>query len=104
MPEHPIVSLVGAKRAAQYFPRALPAVFAHFVAPIDAVRKRYGLPPLGALLEALCAGNFTLFPDVPVLCPVRRLPPNHRYRGHVAWAPSLPEPEVVRGAGGRRVV
>jgi UDP:flavonoid glycosyltransferase YjiC (YdhE family) len=92
VPDHPIVSLLGAKRAAEYFPRALPLVFAHFVAPLDAVRKRYGLPPSGGLLEALSAGDFTLYPDVAELCPTRALPPSHRYLGHVPWSPALPLP------------
>lgn len=89
LPDHPLVSLLGAKRAAEYFPRALPLVFAHFVAPLDAVRKRYGLPPSGGLLEALCAGDFTLYPDVPELCPTRDLPATHRYLGHVPWEPPI---------------
>lgn len=96
VPDHPLVSLLGAKRAAEYFPRALPLVFAHFVAPLDAVRKRYGLPPSGGLLQALGAGDFTLFPDVPELCPTRDAPSTHRYLGPVPWAPSLPLPEFFR--------
>ncbi|HEV8549681.1 MAG TPA: nucleotide disphospho-sugar-binding domain-containing protein [Polyangiaceae bacterium] len=88
VPDHPIVSLIGAARAARYFPRAMPAVFAHFVAPIDTVRKRHGLEPSGGLLAALSAGDFTLYPDVPELCPTRDAPANHRYLGHVPWAPA----------------
>lgn len=104
MPEHPIVSLLGSKRAAQYFPRALPAVFAHFVAPIDAVRKRYGLQPTGGLLHALCAGDMALFPDVPELCPVRALPAEHFFLGPVAWTPPLPEPDFLADLGERPLV
>jgi UDP:flavonoid glycosyltransferase YjiC (YdhE family) len=93
VPDHPLVSLLGAKRAAEYFPRALPLVFAHFVAPLDAVRKRYGLPPSGGLLQALTAGDFTLYPDVPELCPTRNAPSTHRYLGPVPWSPELPLPD-----------
>lgn len=96
VPDHPLVSLLGAKRAAEYFPRALPLVFAHFVAPLDAVRKRYGLPPSGGLLQALAAGDFTLYPDVPELCPTRDAPGTHRYLGPVPWSPELPLPEFFR--------
>jgi len=102
LPDHPIVSLLGAKRAAEYFPRALPLVFAHFVAPLDAVRKRYGLPPSGGLLEALSAGDFTLFPDVPELCPTRELPASHRYLGHVPWEPPVALPAWLPEREGRR--
>lgn len=96
VPDHPLVSVLGAKRAAAYLPRALPLVFAHFVAPLDAVRKRYGLPPSGGLLEALSAGDFTLYPDVPMLCPTRAAPSSHRYLGHIPWSPALPLPDFFR--------
>ena len=104
MPDHPLVSLLGAERAARYFPRALPAVFARFVAPIDAVRKRYGLPPTGDLLQALCDGDHTLYPDVPELCPTRGLPRNHHYLGHVGWAPHLPLPDFLSDRGDRPLI
>jgi UDP:flavonoid glycosyltransferase YjiC (YdhE family) len=95
VPEHPLVSLLGYQRAARYVPRALPAVFAHFVKPIDLVRRRHGLPSSGGLLEALSSGDFTLYPDVPELCPTRNLPPHHRYLGHVPWSPHLRLPEFL---------
>ena len=104
VPDHPIVSLLGAKRAAEYFPRALPLVFAHFVAPLDAVRKRFGLPPSGGLLDALSAGDFTLYPDVPELCPTRNLPASHRYLGHVPWEPPIAWPAGLEQAGARPLV
>ena len=96
VPDHPLVSLLGAKRAAEYFPRALPLVFAHFVAPLDAVRKRYGLAPSGGLLQALAAGDFTLYPDVAELCPTRNAPSTHRYLGPVPWSPPLALPDFFR--------
>lgn len=105
VPEHPLVSLLGYERAARYFPRALPTVFAHFVKPIDSVRQRYGLPPSGGLLHALSAGDFTLYPDVPELCPTRALPRSHRYLGHVPWSPDVPLPSFFDELdGGRPVV
>lgn len=90
VPDHPIVSLLGLARAARYWPKALPIAFAHFVAPLDEVRKRYGLPPTGGLLEALVDADFTLYPDVPGLCPTRDLPATHRYLGPILWSPPLP--------------
>src|SRR6188768_3638274 len=82
IPDHPIVSLVGAERAARYWPKVLPVAFAHFVAPLDEIRKRHGLAPSGGLLQALVDGDFTLYPDVPELCPTHDLPTKHRYLGH----------------------
>ncbi len=102
VPEHPLVSLLGYERAARYFPRALPAVFAHFAKPIDDVRRRHGLPPSGGLLQALSAGNFTLYPDVPELCPTRDLPAGHRYLGHVPWSPEVALPNALGDLGSDR--
>jgi UDP:flavonoid glycosyltransferase YjiC (YdhE family) len=95
VPDHPIVSLLGLKRATQFWPKALPLAFAHFVAPIDHVRKRHGLRPTGGMLEALVEADHTLYPDVPELCPTRDLPRSHRYLGPIGWSPPLAMPEVV---------
>lgn len=93
VPDHPIVSLVGVERAARYLPQALPRAFAHFAAPLEAVRKRFGLPPTGGLLEQLTFGDYTLYPDIPELCPTRNTPQSHVYLGAIAWAPSVPLPD-----------
>jgi UDP:flavonoid glycosyltransferase YjiC (YdhE family) len=95
VPDHPIVSLLGLKRATQYWPKALPLAFAHFVAPLDQVRKRHGLRPTGGMLEALVEADYTLYPDVPELCPTRNLPRTHRYLGPIAWSPRVAMPEFV---------
>lgn len=105
VPDHPIVKLVGAKRAARYFPEVVPRVFAHFAAPLNDLRVKRGLPPVGALLEALTYGAFTLYPDVPELCPTANLPANHRYLGPVLWSPTLEASEFLSGlAPGRPLI
>ena len=92
LPDHPIVRLLGEDMAAKYFPRALPAVFRHFAAPVNALRRRYGLAPVGGLLEALTHGDWTLYPDVAELTPTENLPASHRYLGPVIWSPRMPLP------------
>ena len=94
VPDHPIVSMLGHERAARYWPRALPLAFAHFVAPLDEIRRRRGLAPSGGLLEALVDADFTLYPDVPELCPTRALPATHLYLGSIPWSPRVPMPEL----------
>jgi UDP:flavonoid glycosyltransferase YjiC (YdhE family) len=89
LPEHPIVKLLGQELAAEHFPKALPFVFQHFAAPLNQVRRRYGLPKIGSLLETLTWGNDVLFADVPELVPTRDAPPHHHYLGYVPWAPRL---------------
>lgn len=92
VPDHPMVSLVGEKLAAKFFPRVMPKVFAAFAKPINTVRQRYGLPPIGSLREVLTHGDRTLFPDTPLLVPTAGSPPTHVYLGPVLWSPELPLP------------
>lgn len=87
MPEHPLIDLIGFERVKPHFSKALPFVFDHFARPINAVRRLYGLAPVGSLLEVLTFGDMTLYPDVPELTPVADLPANHHFIGPVLWAP-----------------
>lgn len=113
IPDHPLIRLLGEARVAEYFPKAIPHVFAHFAAPLNAARKRHGLKPVGSLLEMLTHGDYTLYPDEPSLVPTRDLPASHRFLGPIVWEPNaaLPplefaEPErplvyVTLGSSGR---
>ena len=94
VPDHPIVRLVGVSRAERYFPQAMPRVFAHFAAPINALRKRFGLREFESLLHTLCFGDFVLHPDLPELCPIAGAPSSHVYLGGVQWAPRVPAPDL----------
>ena len=86
MPEHPIVRILGQKFAAKYFPRALPWVFAHFAAPLDAERRRAGLPEIGSLLEVLTFGDHVLYADPPELVSTTGLPVHHHFLGPILWS------------------
>lgn len=93
VPDHPILKLLGEEMTERYFPVALPHVFDHFAAPVNALRKKYGLPPLGSLLEVLTAGDTTLYLDDPSLVPLRAdAPSSHRFLGPVLWSPDVPLP------------
>ena len=90
LPEHPLVRLLGVERAGRPFPRALPAVFRHFARPLNELRERHGLAPLGSLPEVLTWGDLTLYADPPAFFRMRALPASHRFIGPVHWAPELP--------------
>lgn len=93
VPDHPIVRLVGVERAEKYFPQALPKVFGHFAAPLNAVRKRHGLSEYATLSEQLCFGDTVLYPDIPELCPLTPdASPTHRFLGAVQWSPKVSAP------------
>lgn len=92
MPDHPIVRLLGEERAAPHFPKALPYVFAHFARPVNALRKAYGLSPIGTLPEVLTFGDHVLYADTPLLAPTAGAPSHHAYLGPVLWSPAGPSP------------
>ena len=92
IPEHPLVRMLGVERVARRYRFALPLMFRHYARPIDRLRRRYGLPALGGLLETLTFGDYTLYPDVPELAPTRHAPANHRYLGALSWSPPAPLP------------
>jgi UDP:flavonoid glycosyltransferase YjiC (YdhE family) len=102
VPDHPIVRLVGVSRAERYFPQALPKVFAHFAAPLNALRKRHGLPEFESLPHSLCFGDLVLHPDIPELCKLEGAPPTHHYLGIVPWSPDVPVPDQLRELGPSR--
>jgi len=92
MPDHPLVRLFGETLAARYFPAALPKVFAHFARQVNRLRRRHGLPPIGALPEVLLHADATVFPDIPALVPTAGSPGHHHYIGPVLWSPRVPLP------------
>lgn len=102
LPDHPIVRLLGERMAAEYFPKALPFVFRHFAAPVNALRRDFGLPPFPGLQELIVEGDLTLYADVPELVPLEGAPASHHFLGAVQWAPRIIPPEwweEVTGSG-----
>src|SRR6188768_463859 len=96
VPDHPIVRLVGVERAEKYFPQALPKVFGHFAAPLNAVRKRHGLPEFESLSHQLCFGDSVLYPDIPELCPLSpEAPASQHFLGAIQWSPRVAAPRLL---------
>lgn len=95
LPVHPIVRMIGEGRVAPHVGKAMPYVLAHIASPVNALRKRYGLPVIGDLLEVLTSADHTLFPDVPELVPMARMPEQHSFIGPVLWSPAVPMPRAL---------
>jgi UDP:flavonoid glycosyltransferase YjiC (YdhE family) len=92
VPDHPMVKLVGESMARRFFPTVMPKVFAEFAAPINTIRRRHGLAPIGSLLDVLTHADRTLFPDTPLLVPTAGSPATHVYLGPIHWSPDVPLP------------
>lgn len=100
LPVHPIVKLIGPARVAPHVGKAMPLVLDHFASPVNALRRRYGLPALGNLLEVLTSADHTLFPDVPELVPLAVRSTAHHFLGPVLWSPDVPLPRELDGDTG----
>ncbi|MEM9491744.1 MAG: glycosyl transferase family 1, partial [Myxococcota bacterium] len=92
LPDHPIIGTLGEAVAGLFFPLARPWVFAHFARPINQLRKEHGLAAIGSLREVLTHADYTLYPDVPSLTPIRDLPESQIFLGPVQWAPPVSLP------------
>lgn len=92
IPDLPPVRLFGERLTAALFNRIRPLVFWQHGRPLNSVRRRFGLAPLGDMLSAYTWGDETLYLDVPQLIPMRPLPPNHHFIGPVIWEPEMPLP------------
>jgi UDP:flavonoid glycosyltransferase YjiC (YdhE family) len=91
--EHPMVPLLGAPLAELCFRLFSPVGFAYHALPLNVVRVKYGLSPLGIdMKELYCQGDRVLYPDLPELIPTRTLPPHHQFLGPVLWSPRVPLP------------
>ncbi|HZT33361.1 MAG TPA: glycosyltransferase [Bryobacteraceae bacterium] len=87
-PENPLRDFLPGPAADLLMDLARPLGSALYCFPLNAVRMRYGLPPVSHdIKEQMCDGDYVVHPDVPELVPARALPPRHRYLGPVLWSP-----------------
>lgn len=94
MPEHPMTSLVGVNTANFVFQIVRPAIFKYHGIPINRLRRRHGLQPLGDLRHAYTHGDYTLYADLPALIPTHDdRPTTHSYIGPVLWSPDMALPD-----------
>ncbi len=93
VPQLPFVRRVGVPLAQRLFDVARPLAFHRHAAPLNAVRRKHGLPPLtGGLRAAYTDGDVVLYADVSELFAMRDLPASHRFVGALSWEPERPMP------------
>lgn len=92
VPDHPMIALMGERLARLCGAATVPLALRSLARPLNALRKAYGLPKLGGLLDILTHGDYTLYPDIPSLVPTAGLPASHRYTGPIHWSPDVPLP------------
>jgi len=94
VPDLPMTRVLGLSLAQRLFDVARPIAFTLHARPLNTVRRRYHLPPLGHDLRTVYTwGDYTLYADVPELVPTRPLPANHRHLGSPLWSARKPLPD-----------
>lgn len=94
LPEHPLARQVGLRLAQTLFSLGRPFVFAVHAMPLNRVRRRHGLAPLGTNLNRVYTdADHVLYADVPEMYTMRELPANHHFLGPVLWSPPIPFPD-----------
>jgi UDP:flavonoid glycosyltransferase YjiC (YdhE family) len=94
VPDLRMTRILGVPLAQKLFDVARPIAFALHARPLNQVRRRYGLPPLGSDLRTVYTwGDYTLYADVPELITTLPLPANHRHLGPPLWSARTPMPD-----------
>jgi len=92
VPDHSTVNIFGEGKAAYFFNLFRAQIFSHFTEPINRLRKKYGLKPVGSLLDVTTYGDYVLLCDTPGLAPLQGAPSHYVYLGPVLWSPPVEPP------------
>jgi UDP:flavonoid glycosyltransferase YjiC (YdhE family) len=87
VPDLPFTKIIGLSLGQKLFNGVRPMAFALHARPLNTVRRRYGLTPIGNdLRKAYTWADYTLYADIPELVPTTDLPASHRYLGPILWS------------------
>ena len=94
IPELPLTRIVPPRLLGPIYRLTEPIAFAMHVAPVNTVRKEFGIAPLPADLRTMYTdGNYVLYADIPEFIPACGLPDSHYYVGMCPWIPAAVKPE-----------
>lgn len=94
VPDLAFLRLTGLGLGQWLFDRTRPIAFGLHSKPLNATRKRFGLPPLaGDLRTTYTEADQVLYADVPALFPTHELPEHHAFMGAVLWSPAIALPD-----------
>jgi UDP:flavonoid glycosyltransferase YjiC (YdhE family) len=95
LPNSPLAGVIGMPLSNLLFQAIQPLALGYQTLPLNMVRVKYGLPPVGPDIKACHTyGDYTVYPNDPGLFPLKRpLPPRHSFIGPVSWSPAVEKPE-----------
>jgi UDP:flavonoid glycosyltransferase YjiC (YdhE family) len=69
-------------------------IYAHYAAPFNTMRRKYGLPELPDVRDCMCSENFNLVADIEEFFPhVPDMPDRYQYVGPLLWESNAPAPD-----------
>lgn len=87
VPDLPFTRILGLTLGQKIFNAVRPFAFALHARPLNTLRRRHGLAPIGNDLRKVYTwADHTLYADIPELIPCEKLPVNHHYLGPVQWS------------------
>jgi UDP:flavonoid glycosyltransferase YjiC (YdhE family) len=93
LPVLPMTKMLPLPVAARLFSVFRPLAFALHCRPLNTVRARFGLPPLGSDLRRVYTdADHQLVPDIESLYPIDPGGTDHTYVGPLTWSPAVDEP------------
>jgi UDP:flavonoid glycosyltransferase YjiC (YdhE family) len=94
VPEHPMMDVLGEDVTQMFFRVFFPVGTALHALPINMVAMKRGLPPIALDVRGVyTCGDYVIYPDIPEITPVKRLPQRHSYVGPILWSPEVPFPK-----------
>lgn len=85
IPEIPFTRFLGSKFTNKIFNQFKTVALGQHAAPVNTLRKKYGLRPLGDLRSVYNYGKAVLYADAPILVPTKSKPAHHHYLGAIFW-------------------
>jgi UDP:flavonoid glycosyltransferase YjiC (YdhE family) len=95
LPSSPLAALVGMPLSNLLFQAFQPVALGYHTLPLNMIRIKYGLPPIGPDIKACNTyGDYTVYPNEAGLFPLSRpLPARHSFLGPISWSPGVERPE-----------
>jgi UDP:flavonoid glycosyltransferase YjiC (YdhE family) len=94
MPDHPLARHPDRPFSVKYVLPAILSVTLRVCArPMNKLRRAYGLPKLGDMVDVMMWGDRVLFSDDPLITPLKELAPHETFLGPILWSPQVPLPD-----------
>jgi UDP:flavonoid glycosyltransferase YjiC (YdhE family) len=90
-----LTKILGKRICRLLVPIAQQAVFRHYAAPFNRIRKQAALAVQDDIRRCMSEADLTLLADLPEFAPSMNLPSYMKYVGPIVWEPDIADPEEL---------